>query len=100
MKKENFIKYIKNQQSISNVADKFPGTGICLIGYNEYFYKALNVLENELFTQIAIDLINDYIWGKRDIEISDSTTHEVIFTINSPETLWEYISTNDLLVKR
>jgi len=100
MKQESFIKYIKGHQKIYEIIDRLNGTGICLIDYNESFYKALNALEKELFNQIAIDLINDFIWSTRAIEISDSITREVIFTINSPETLWEYISTNDLLIKQ
>ncbi len=100
MKKDKFIKYIESLQKIVEVHDKLRGTGICTIDYDDNFYTALSCLEKSIFEEYQRDLIYDYVWSDRDVEtgnrkdikIYSTETKEILYTINSPETLWEYIS--------
>ena len=94
MTKENFIKYIESLIKIAEIQNKMLGTGIEFIDYNEHFFKALNYLEKSIFSQITIDLINDYIWSHRPINIYKKETGEIIFVIDSPTKLWQYIEEN------
>lgn len=95
MTKENFIKYIESLIKIAEVQDKMHGTGIEFIDYNEHFFKALSYLEKSMFSQISIDLIYDYVWSHRPINIYKKDTEEIIFVIDSPEKLWQYMEENE-----
>ena len=99
MTKENFIKYIESLIKIAEIQNKMLGTGIEFIDYNEHFFKALNYLEKSIFRKITIDLINDYVWSHRPINIYKKETGEIIFVIDSPTKLWQYIEENDGLAK-
>lgn len=91
MDREKFIEYVKVLQLIERKQMQLVGSGVDLIDYNENFFVAMDYLMKALFLPYEIDLVNDLVWLKKDITIYETKTKKVLFVINSPETLWEYM---------